>query len=146
VCDHLIEAAAGNGLTDRFGARDASTLTDIGRPEGPVTSVIAHGHAIPADPTEREALEEGGALARGTPASVAADGLGILQQPPLVLFELLPGNVAGMRLRDQGGPFLTREPLGDVAAVDGVAMPTAAKKERARVARIMKNPEGTPML
>src|ERR1700682_2100028 len=51
-----------------------------------------------------------------------------------------------MRVRDQGRPLFARESLGDVSAVDGMAMSTAAKKERARIPRVMEDPQRAPML
>lgn len=103
--------------------------------------MIAHGHAITAASTHRESLQEGWPLAGRTASAIAPVGLRILAEAALILFEVLPGNVASMGLRDQRGPLLTRQPFEDHPRLDGVALPAPAEKEGAGVARIMQNPQ-----
>jgi hypothetical protein len=88
--DRVIESAARDTLTCRFGLRDPSTLTDVRGPCGPLAAVIAHGHPIATDPAHREPLEEGGPLPWRTPASVGPIRLRVLAQPALILFKVLP--------------------------------------------------------
>ena len=102
--DRGIEPAARDALTDRFGLRDPATLTDVRGPGGPLPAVIAHGHPIPTDAAHRESLEQRVPLAGGTPASVGPIRLRVLAQPALILFKVLPGDVAEMRVRDQRRP------------------------------------------
>src|SRR5882762_3638496 len=144
--DRVIETAARDALTDRFGLRDPATLTDVRGPSGPLAAVIAHGHPIPTDPAHREPLEERGALARRTPSSVGPIRLRVLAEPALIVFEVLPGDVAGMRVRDQCRPLLARESLVDDPRLSRVALPGAPEKERAREAGIMEDPECARML
>ncbi len=98
--DRVIEPVARDTLTDWFGLRDPATLTDVRGPGGPLAAVIAHGHPIPTDPAHRQPLEERRPLAWGTPASVGAIRLRVLTQPALILFEVLPADVAGMCVWD----------------------------------------------
>jgi hypothetical protein len=144
--DRVIETAARNALTNRFGLRDPSTLTDVRGPCGPLAAVIAHRHPIPTDPAHREPLQERGPLAWGTPASVGPIRLRVLAQPALILFKVLPRDVTDMRIRDQGRPLLARQPLGHEPRLGGVTLPAAPEKERARIAWIVKDPEHARML
>ena len=144
--DGVIEIAARDALTDRFSARDPLPLTDVRGPYGPVAAVIAHRHPIPTDPADREPLEQGGTLAWRTPSSVGPIGLRVLAEPALILFEVLPGDVARMRVRDQRRPFLARESLVHDPRLDRVALSTPPKKARARIAGIVEDPQRACML
>jgi hypothetical protein len=137
--DSVIEPAARDALTDRFGLRNPSTLTDVRGPGRPLAAVIAHGHAIATDPAHREPLEQRGALAWRTPSSVGSIGLRVLAEPALIVFKVFPGDVAGMRVRDERRPLLAREPLVHDPRLGGVALPGAPKKERARKAGIVED-------
>jgi hypothetical protein len=144
--DRVSETAARDALTNRFGLRDPSTLTDVRGPGGPLAAVIAHGHPIPTDPAHREPLEKRGPLAGGTPASVGPIRLRVLAQPALILFKVLPRDVADMRIRDQRRPLLARQPLEHEPRVGGVTLPAAPEKECARIAWIVQDPEHARVL
>jgi hypothetical protein len=115
-------------------------------PQGSLAPVIPHGHPIATPSAQREPLQERRALTRGTPASLTADRVRILPQPALILCKFLPREVARVRLRDQRGPLLARHPLDHHPRLASTALPTAAEKEGARKAWIMKYPERAPML
>jgi hypothetical protein len=135
--NRFIEAAAGHVLTDRFGAGDPAPLTHIGGPEGAVPLVIPHCHPIAALSAHDESWQERGSLPWGTPAAVAANRLRVLQEPALIGFELLPGDIAGMGVGNERRPFVARQPFDDDPCLGAPAVSTAAEKEGARRARIM---------
>ena len=108
--------------------------------------VIPHGHPIPADSAHREPLEQRRALAWRTPPSVRPIGLRVLAQPALILFKVVPGDVADMRVRDQRRPLLARQPLVHEPRLGRVALPAAPEKEGARKPWIMEDPERARVL
>lgn len=67
-------------------------------------------------------------------------------QPALILFEVLPRNVADRRIRNECRPLLARQPLGHEPRVGGVPLPAAPEEERARIAGIVQDPQHARVL
>ena len=108
--------------------------------------VIAHGHPFPAATADDQSLQQGGAFRAG-PAARRRRGLGVLGEGAEVLLELLPGDVAGMGVRDQHDPLLT----GHVWRVTvrrsrPAASRSSAVDERAGVARVVQRSQDPPVV
>src|SRR3989339_565117 len=82
------------------------------------------------------------ALRRSAPA-IGAKPRGIIAEHRLMLFKLVPGDIARMRIPDERRPFLTREL---VVLPILMALPRAPIDERARVARVVQHPERARMV
>jgi len=68
--------------------------------------VIVDAHSLSAAAADGEALQQYGAFAGGTAGAVLAVRAGVVSECALVVLELFPGEVAGVRVRDQRGPLL----------------------------------------
>jgi len=132
------EALRGAGL-DRLA--DALVVGD----QGVAALVVVHGHPPSAAPADGEALQQRGALAGGAGGALGAVGPGVGVQQALVDLELLEGEVARVRVDDQGGPLLARQLLHGGLAVGGLAGAAPAIGERAGVARVVQRLEHAPV-
>ena len=108
--------------------------------------VVPHAHPLPTDAAHGQALEQGRPFPGRPPRALGSPGVGVRPEPPLIFLELLPGDVAGMRVRDEGGPFLARQALKRPAPRTVPALPAAAEEERAGVPRIVQDREHARML
>jgi len=104
--------AGGDGVGDRFvlavvvGDGEASAF------------VVAHAHPASALSADGQALEQGGALAGGSFGALVAAGGGVRGEGLLVVFELRPGQVAGVVGGDQDRPLCLRFGSAVVVAVE----------------------------
>ena len=86
-------------------------------------------------------------LARRAAPTVCADTLGACAQRLLIRFELLPGDVAGVRVRQKDLPLLARKSsIPRLAAGTDLALPGPPEDVRAGVARIVQDVEHTATL
>ena len=94
---------------DREAARRVTldVLVDalIVRDERVAALVIADAQALATASADRESLQERGAFAGGAALTVGAERIGVGGEEFLVVLELLPGEVAGVRVVDQCGPL-----------------------------------------
>ena len=84
-------------------------------------------------------------FARWALAALRATGLGTFTQPALVVFVVVPRDVAGMRITDQRVPLLAREQLNRAPAIGAAAHPQASKDKRPRVPRVVQHMERARM-
>src|SRR5262245_42134067 len=70
----------------------------------------------------------------------------VLAQTLLVLFELLPGDIALVRVANERGPILGSKLLVEKATIGMLASARAPKAEGTGVARVMQDPERSRML
>src|SRR5207249_5906383 len=85
-------------------------------------------------------------FAGGAAAAVGALSLGVLAEAALMVLKLLPGDVARVRVRDERGPLLPREPLERAGAITMPALAAAAEEEGAGEAGIVQDPERARVL
>ena len=72
------------------------SLADVYRELATLPAVITHRHAVTADATHHEPLQQRRPLAWRTLATIASVGAGVVAQSLLVLLILLPGDVPRM--------------------------------------------------
>jgi hypothetical protein len=72
---------------------------------------VTDGHPPPASSTPDDPLEQGESLARGA-AVLRIGRRPVLIEPPLVLLELVPGEISGMMAGDEERPVLGPDPPG----------------------------------
>jgi hypothetical protein len=94
----MIDVISDHSLADRYGVLDAVTLADVLGHEAVLTRVVSDRHAAPADATDYQTLQQSGALAWRTLATVCSDSLRVFTEAQEVLFILLPGDVAGVSI------------------------------------------------
>ena len=68
--------------------------------------MISNGHAISADTTHGETLQQRRPLTRRTLATIVTVGLSIFTKGLFVFLELLPAYVAGMRVEENRVPLI----------------------------------------
>src|SRR6516165_3630341 len=118
----------------------------VGRQEC-VSLVIADGHALTANAANRQALQQGGTFSRWALLALLPERMRVLAQTQLVLFELMPGDIAVVRIANERYPLLGRKSLvATMSTVGKFALPRAPIAERTGIARVMQDPERTRML
>src|SRR5262249_13867103 len=141
-----VEVGAGDALADRLAAGDALPLAGVGRERLAATVVVPDGHALAAASADHQALQQRGSFAGWAAAAVGALGLRVVAEAPLNVLKLLPRDVARVRIRDERGPLLAREPLERAGAITMPALTAPAKEESAGEARIVQDPERARVL
>ena len=112
---------------------------------------VADRHAPPTPPAQDEALQQRRPFSE-RPASLLMVDRAIVEEPPLIPLELLPGDVAGMVVVEDERPILgddaTRPPLdpGLLAGQDDVAGLGPSIDIGARVSRIVEDGQDTPVV
>jgi hypothetical protein len=133
-----IDVISDHSLAYRYGVLDAVALTDVLRHEAILTGVVSDCHPTPADSTDYQALQQSGALAWRTFATVGSDSLRVFAEAQKVLFILLPGDVAGVSILDEH-PLLSRQLGVGGASMRVVASAAPAIYECARIARVVQD-------
>src|SRR3990170_1712093 len=142
----FIDVPARDALADGLCPPDSALLAQVRRRQFPVPLVVPDGHAIAADTADYQALEERGTFARRALPPLAPPRLGALAKPPLILLELLPGDVSGMGIRYERDPLLPRQSLERAVAVSVPALAGPAEEESAGEAGIVQDPQRARVL
>src|SRR6266511_2274642 len=121
----VVDAAAEDGLAAGGGGLDAGALTDIDGGEVVAALLVAHGHALPATSADHQSLQQGWAFAGRAGAAVLPMGRRAGGQAALVVLELLPAEIADVRVGDERDPVLAG--LQQVAGLPVGAAPRAAR-------------------
>jgi hypothetical protein len=98
LAHRVIDVISDHSLADRYGVLDAVTLADVLGHEAVLTRVVSDRHSAPADATDYQTLQQRGAFAWRTLATVCPDGLRVFAKALQILFILLPGDVAGVSI------------------------------------------------
>ena len=108
---------------------------------------VADRHAAAAPTADDEPLQQGHALARRAAPTVCADALGACAQRLLIRFELFPGDVAGVRVRQKDLPLLAgKSSIPRLTAGADLMLPGSPEDVRSGVARIVQDAEHTVTL
>ena len=113
LSDGAVDVLPGDGLAGWGGGFGAAA--EVSGEELSGACLVSDDHAAAADAAEDEPLQESGPLARGALA-VGAEGGGGAGEPLLVGLELLPGEISGVGVPDEGHPFLAGSRAGRAAA------------------------------
>jgi hypothetical protein len=143
--DRLIDGVAWKLLADRSGALDVVVGAAIVGHERVAALVIADGHASSAASADHESLQQRWAFAGGSGGAVGAVRIGVCCQQLLVVLELFPGQIAGVRVVDQAGPLLAWELSGGGAPVRSLARPALSIDERAGIAGVVQGAKDPPV-
>ena len=138
VRDRPIDGQAWQSLTHWRGRLDTVPLAKIVCSGVPVIGVIPHCHAQATHAAEDKTLQQGGAFTRRTFPSILPKAASVIQQPGLVGFELLPGDVSGMHVGKKDGPlFALQAPIAQLTSQSNLALAGPAVDECSGIARVM---------
>ena len=117
-------------------------LTDIVAHQFANTLMIAHRHPPAANATDHQALEQGRTLSRRAVATVLSIGLSAGAQLPTVVLVLLPTDVSGMGVWNQGMPILLRHRLDSGWSVESLAGLGTSEDKSTGVPRVAQHLNG----
>ena len=137
--DRRIDDLAGNRLADPSGAAHRGLLTDIDRDGAAMLLAVVHTHALAAQAAQHATLQQRRSFARRSGPPLAAEGAGVVGEPPLVGLEAVPVDVALVHARHDELPFRSGNLDHGGAAVGQVACARAAIDEGAGIARIVQH-------
>src|SRR6266581_3395418 len=103
--DSGVDAVTGDVLADRLRGSDARVLAHVFGDQGAAAGVVADGHPAAAPAADGDALQQRGAFAGRAGGAVGSAGGGVGGQDGEVGLVGVPGDVAGMMIFDQDGPF-----------------------------------------
>src|ERR1700680_2198326 len=122
-------------------APDAAPLPNAVRHPPRALAVVTQRHALAAFSTDRQALQQSGALARRAFLPVGTHRVGVVAQELDVVLELFPRHVGFVRITNERGPLFGRQSHHDVMTIGMLALPRTPKAEGASVARMMQHPQ-----
>lgn len=134
----LIDDCAGDPLAVRGRVFDSVTLTHVLGDKVATRPKIPHRHSDAALAADDDPLQQRGPFARRAPAPIAAVPSAVLPQQFLVAFEIVPTDVAGVRLSDERNPFLARKLL--VACIADLALSATPVGKCSGVAGVVQEP------
>jgi hypothetical protein len=144
--DAPVKVGARDAGADPFGVGDAVTLADVAGEGLAAAVVVAHGHPLPAPAADDDSLQQGRPLAGRAGGAVAAVRGGVGGEPGAVGVELVEGDVARVRIRDERGPLLAGQRAGRSLPVRAFLVAVAAVGDRAGVAGVVQHPQHGVML
>jgi len=108
--------------------------------------MIAYRHPFTANSAYHQTLEQGRPLAWWTLLTLVPKRVRVLAQAQLVLFELVPTDIALVRVPNERRPLFGSEPLVDNAPIWMLAHSRPPKTERAGIAGMMQDPQRARMV
>jgi len=143
VQQQLADCGVHSGAVDPGAQFDAAldrvALAEVLRDQPAVTGVVAHRHPPAAPSADGHALQEGGSLPRRAGPPVLPAGLRALGQAGEVGLVAGPGDVAGMRVGDEGCPLVTGHQQVASLAVGEAPFTPATVGEGTGVARVVQD-------
>jgi hypothetical protein len=128
-------------LAERLATLDPFALANVVWLNALLSAMVTNRHPLTANPADRHTLQQGWTFPWRTLAALSSVRSGVLVQALLVLFELVPRNVARMRIGDKRSPFLPEQLLADYMA-PALALSRPAKEKRSCKPRIVQEPQG----
>src|SRR5438128_10597729 len=110
-----------------------------------MADVVADRHSATTPTAHRQSLEQRRTFARRSMPSVGAVGLTVVMQAAEVVFKLVPGDVAGVRIANQRMPLLAWQQGARLLSVRPAACLGASIHERAGVARVLERTQRSPV-